>query len=244
MYVGGARGLGGLLQHHPLTLHDCIAIALGESPALEASRFDVLSAAQEVRAAQGMALPLLTGSAQYQLFSGSQLSKFGVLNLGNVTPNGTVVTSNTVGWSEVELYGAHLSYPLFNDGSILGLNNAPAIAEKKAKKQALAWTVNLTREEVIYRIIDEFVTTVSARNRMALAERRVKLLDQAVRYHPGTAKAGAEVTDRRQGCKGTVQRSADSSEASSRASHGRIAGAVKNSWLVVFVQPFLIKHTP
>ena len=62
--------------NHALTLHDCIAIALGESPALEASRFDVLSAAQEVRAAQGMALPLVTGSAQYQLFSGSQTSKF------------------------------------------------------------------------------------------------------------------------------------------------------------------------
>ena len=162
----------------PLTLHDCIAIALGESPALEASRFDVVSAAQEVRAAQGMALPLLTGQAQYQLFSGSQVSKFGVLNLGSVTPAGTVVTANTVGWTGVELYGAHLSYPLFNDGSILGLNNAPAIAQRKAKRQALAWTVNLTREEVIARVIIEFVTTVSARNRMALAERRVKLLDQ------------------------------------------------------------------
>src|SRR6266496_1175776 len=51
---------------HPLTLHDCIAVALGESPALEASRYDVLSAAQDVRAAQGMALPQVTGSAQYQ----------------------------------------------------------------------------------------------------------------------------------------------------------------------------------
>jgi len=178
---------------HPLTLHDCIAIALGESPALEASRFDVLSAAQEVRAAQGMALPLLTGSAQYQLFSGSQVSKFGVLNLGSVTPSGTVVTANTVGWTGVELYGAHLSYPLFNDGSILGLNNAPAIAEKKAKKQALAWTVNLTREEVIARVIAEFVTTVSARNRMTLAERRVKLLDQDVSITQEQQKQGLKL---------------------------------------------------
>src|SRR5215831_12403579 len=103
--------------HHPLTLHDCIAVALGESPALEASRFDVLSAAQEVRAAQGMALPLVTGQAQYQLFSGSNTNKFSVLNLGSVTPAGTAVTANTVGLSGVELYGAHLSYPLFNDGS-------------------------------------------------------------------------------------------------------------------------------
>ena len=178
---------------HPLTLRDCIAIALGESPALEGSRLDVLSAAQEVRAAQGMALPLVTGSAQYELFSGSQTSKFGVLNLGGVTPNGTVVTANTVGLSEVQLYGAHLRYPLFNDGSILGLNNAPAIAEKKAKKQALAWTVNLTREEVIARVIAEFVTTVSARNRMALAERRVKLLDQDVSITQEQQKQGLKL---------------------------------------------------
>src|SRR5438093_1488650 len=118
------------LPHHPLTLHDCIAIALGESPALEASRFDVLSAAQEVRAAQGLLLPQVTGSAQYQLFSGSPTSKFSVINLGSVTTNGTVVTANSVGWTGIEVYGAHLKYPLFNEGSILGLNNAPAVAEK------------------------------------------------------------------------------------------------------------------
>src|SRR5437667_4733525 len=180
-------------SHHPLTLHDCIAIALGESPALEASRFDVLSAAQEVRAAQGMLLPQVTGSAQYELFSGSPVSKFGVLSLGSVTPNGTVVTANTVGSSEVELYSAHLKYPLIADGSILGLNNAPAVAEKKAKKQALAWTVNLTREEVIYRISDEFVTTVSARNRMGLAERRVKLADQSVSITQEQQKQGLKL---------------------------------------------------
>ena len=178
---------------HPLTLHDCIAIALGESPALEASRYDVFSAAQEVRAAQGMALPLLTGSAQYQLFSGSPTTKFSVINLGSVTPGGTVVTANTVGWTGIEQYGAHLKYPLFNDGSILGLNNAPAIAEKKAKKQAMAWTVNLTREDVIYRITDEFVATVSARNRMGLAERRVKLLDQSVSVTQEQQKQGLKL---------------------------------------------------
>ncbi len=57
-------------RHRPLTLHDCIAIALGESPALEASRFDVLAAAQEVRAAQGLLFPQVTGSAEYERFLG------------------------------------------------------------------------------------------------------------------------------------------------------------------------------
>ena len=180
-------------RHHALTLHDCISIALGESPALEASRFDVFSAVEEVRAAQGMLLPKVTGSAQYQLFSGSPTSKFSVINLGSVSPGGTVVTANSVGWTGVEVYGAHLTYPLFKEGSILGLNNAPAIAEKKAKKQAMAWTVNLTREDVIYRITDEFVATVSARNRMGLAERRVKLLDQSVSVTQEQQKQGLKL---------------------------------------------------
>jgi multidrug efflux system outer membrane protein len=178
---------------HPLTLHDCIAVALGENPALEASRYDVFSATQEVRAAQGMLLPLLTGTAEYELFSGSPTSKFSVVNLGNVSPSGVAVTSKTVGWTGIELYGAHLTYPLFKDGSILGLNNAPAIAEKKAKKQALAWTVNLRREDVIYRISDEFIVTVSARNRMGLAERRVKLLGQSVAITQEQQKQGLKL---------------------------------------------------
>src|ERR1044071_2790118 len=72
---------------HPLTLHDCIAIALGENPALEASRYDVFSAAQEVRAAQGMLLPQLIGTAEYELFQGSPSNKFSVVNLGNVSPS-------------------------------------------------------------------------------------------------------------------------------------------------------------
>ena len=40
---------------HPLTLGDCIALALQESPAVDASRFDVAAAGEEVRAAQGEA---------------------------------------------------------------------------------------------------------------------------------------------------------------------------------------------
>src|SRR6266700_2014261 len=181
------------LPHHPLTLHECIAIALGESPALEASRFDVFSADQAVRAAQGMLLPQITGAADYLLFSGSRVSKFGVINLGSVSPNGSVVTTSSVGSAEIETYSAHLKYGLFNDGSILGLNNPPAVAEKKAKKQAMAWTVNLTREEVIYRITDEFVATVSARNRLGLAERRVHLLDQSVSITQEQQKQGLKL---------------------------------------------------
>jgi outer membrane protein TolC len=172
-------------EFHPLTLADCIALALNESPALEASRLDVASAIEEARAARGQALPKITAAGDAQLFSGSPTSKFAIVNVGpNTTvarnPNNASNSSRTVNGAGVEVYSAHLSYPLFKDGSILGLNTGPAEASKLARKRNLAWTSRLRREEVISRIIDAFVSTVSAENRAGYAERRVALLQKQV----------------------------------------------------------------
>ena len=160
-----------------LTLSDCIALALNESPLLEASRLDVASATEDARAARGQTLPEITGRASYQLFSGSPTSKFSIVDAGT----GIGVGANqVVGLGAVEVYSAHLSYPLFRDGSILGLNTGPAEASKLARRKNLAWTSRLRREEVIARITDAFITTVSAENRAGYAARRVKLLQQQV----------------------------------------------------------------
>ena len=187
---------------HLLTLNDCIEMALNESPAIESSRFDVAAATEEARMARAKLLPQLTGSASAEVFSGSPTSKFSVVNVGDngaiITstpppgknpgnfPPGTVVTNNntrgnrSVDVGGVELYSAHFSYGLFKDGSILGLNNAPAVAKDQAKRRNLAWTSKLRRDEVVDRITDAFITTASALNRAGYAERRVRLLDLLV----------------------------------------------------------------
>ncbi len=180
---------------HPLTLSDCIALALDESPLLEASRLDVASETEAARAARGEALPKITASGDAQLFSGSPIGRFAIVNADqtivavptptpnpNRPPNPNVKgnSSRSVSGAGVEAYAAHLSYPLFRDGSILGLNTGPAEASKLARRRNLAWTSRLRREEVIARITDAFITTVSAENRAGYAERRVKLLNQQV----------------------------------------------------------------
>src|SRR5438477_7615283 len=70
------------LPRHPLTLQDCIAIALGESSKLEASRFDLLAAGEEIRAARASLWPNLTGSATGEAFSGESTGEFGIVNAG------------------------------------------------------------------------------------------------------------------------------------------------------------------
>jgi outer membrane protein TolC len=166
------------LPRHPLTLRDCIGIALGESPKLEASRFDLLAAGDEIRAAQGLLWPNLKGSATGEMFSGEQTGKFGIVNTTSPSGGG-VNTSRNVDLAGIGIFGLKLEYPVFKDGSIFGFNDAPTVEGKRAQRDALAWTAHLTREDVIYRITQVFVDTVSAQNRVEPVDRRVALLQRS-----------------------------------------------------------------
>lgn len=188
----GHLALGGREQvevpSHPLTVKDCIALALNESPLLDASRLDVASATEEARAARGQALPDITASGSAELFSGSPTNKFAIVSTGS--PIAVTGNSKSVNGAGIEVYSAHLSYPLFRDGSILGLNTGPAEASKLARKRNLAWTSKMRREDVIARITDAFVTTVSAENRAGYAARRVELLQKQVNISQEQVKQG------------------------------------------------------
>src|SRR5947208_7735862 len=169
------------LPRHPLTLQDCIAIALGESPKLEASRFDLLAAGEEIRTAQASLWPNLTGSATGEAFSGDRTSKFGIVNAG--TTGAGISTNKHVDLAGVGIFGLKLEYPLFKDGSIFGFNDAPAVELKTAERNALAWTAHLTREDVIYRLTQVFVDNVSAENRVEPTDHRVALAERSVDIH-------------------------------------------------------------
>src|SRR5947208_13120624 len=96
------------LPSHPLTLHDCIAIALGESPKLEATHFDLLAAGEEIRAAQASLWPNLTGSASGEAFSGERTGKFGIVTTG---PSGGGANANRqVDLAGVGVGGLKLEY--------------------------------------------------------------------------------------------------------------------------------------
>jgi outer membrane protein TolC len=179
------------LPRHPLTLRDCITIALGESPKLEASRLDLLAAGAEIRAAQGLLWPNLTGSATGEAFSGDRTGKFGIVNAG--TTGAGISTNDHVDLAGIGIFGLKLQYPLFKDGSIFGFNDAPTVEVKRAQRDALAWTAHLTREDVIYRVTQVFIDTVTAQNRVEPIDRRVELLQRSVDIHREEQQKGLEL---------------------------------------------------
>src|SRR5437016_8040129 len=107
--AGEVRTHNLILPRHPLTLRDCIAIALGESPKLEASGFDLLAAGWEIRAARALLWPNLTGSATGEGFSGESTGKFGIVNTTSPSRGG-VNTSRNVDRSEERRVGKELRH--------------------------------------------------------------------------------------------------------------------------------------
>ena len=177
------------LPSHPLTLQDCIAIALGESPKLEASSLDLLAAGWDIRAAQASLWPNLTGSVGGEAFSGESTGKFGIVNTTNPSGGG-VNASRNVDLAGIGLFGGKLLYPIFKDGSIFGFNDAPAVELKRAQRDALEWTRHLNREDVIFRVTEVFIDTVSARNRVQPIDHRVALLERSVDIHKEEQQKG------------------------------------------------------
>jgi outer membrane protein TolC len=168
-------------QNRPLSLQDCIDIALGKSARMEAGRFDLLAATAEIYAARASLWPNLSGTVTAEEFSGRPTSKFGIVTA--VTPegpSGAVTAGREIDSAFVAIFGADLRYPLFQNGSIFGLNDAPIVERERAQKKALEWTNHLTREEVIFQVTHAFITSVSAQNRVEPVERRVELLERSL----------------------------------------------------------------
>jgi outer membrane protein TolC len=188
LQAGEVRTRNPNLPRHPLTLRDCIAIAFGESPKLEATRLDLLAAGAEIRAAQDLLWPNLKGAATGEMFSGDRTSKFGIVNAG--ITGGGISTSSRVNLAGIGVFDLRLDYPVFKDGSIFGFNDAPTVEIKRAQRDALAWTAHLTREDVIFRITQVFVDTVSVQNRAGPVDRRVELFQKALDIHKEQQQKG------------------------------------------------------
>jgi outer membrane protein TolC len=69
-------------------------------------------------------------------------------------------------------------YPLFQNGSILGLNDAPAVASAQAAKEQLEWTKQLGEEKVVFDLCNAFFLAQWYQQKLARDEARVHFSQQ------------------------------------------------------------------
>jgi outer membrane protein TolC len=73
-----------------------------------------------------------------------------------------------------------MDYPLFQNGSILGLNDAPAVEAARAAKQGLEWTRELGEEKVVFDLCNAFFIAQWYQQKLARDEARVHFSRQRV----------------------------------------------------------------
>jgi outer membrane protein TolC len=73
-----------------------------------------------------------------------------------------------------------VDYPLFENGSILGLNDAPAVANARAEKRQLEWTLKLGEQDVVFNLCNAFFIAQWYQQKLGRDEARVYFSAQRV----------------------------------------------------------------
>jgi len=161
-----------------LTLDECLRAALGRSPELEAQRYELSASKDAIWKAQSALFPQLTGDLLTQTLNGSSTSPFNVLSLADADVGSTGRAGQRrvrANFDSVGAFSVRLSYGLFENGSIMGLNDAPAVAAARMARTRQEWTYRLSEQDVEYRLTLAFYQAVSDQSQFDMAKRKVLL---------------------------------------------------------------------
>jgi outer membrane protein TolC len=185
MWVGAVANGG---TDRALTLRDCISQGLGRNPGIKSQRYTLAADKENIWKAKASFLPDFTATASLWLLNGSPPGQWQVVgvndfeNTGVLTRSGgkTTVTKVPlrVGWATAGLGGIGMTYPIYADGSILGLNNPPAVKVAKANYNKQDWTIRLTEQEVIAKIVGVFLSATVYELKAELEQEKVNLSKQ------------------------------------------------------------------
>ena len=177
-------------KHDPdgkLTLHECISEALGRNPLLESQRYNLAGDQEAIKKAQAALLPSLHAHATLDNINGSPDGLFSVLGANDlvsvsfVNPNKIgkfVTTTANFAWGGTG--SMILNYPIYENGSFLGVNNPPAVASAKSSFVRQQWTIRLSEQTVVQTLAAAFFNATAYEQKVQLDEQKVELSKKRV----------------------------------------------------------------
>jgi outer membrane protein len=181
-----------------LTVHECIAECLSRNPGIAARQLTLAADKENIWKARSGLLPDLTGSASLGLYDGSPTGPWALMGVNDVEETGTPIVNERkpsqhvfrVSWGTVGAGSLKLDYPLYANGSIFGLNNAPVVATAKARYQAQTLNIRLTEQDLIANLVSTFYDTVAYERKtdldtreVELAKKRVEIVEEELRQN-------------------------------------------------------------
>ena len=172
--------LGGcfLNAEKELTLEECIQLALSRDPQTKAIKLDIAGDRSKEWAARAAMLPVITGASTMNKLNGTPNSAISVNNVPDSTLNAANAQSNEISWGDAGTVSGQVAYPIFQRGSILGLNNIPAVETAKAGKRINESLFSQAIQTVLLNTTNAYMSYSWFRERSALMKRQVELSEK------------------------------------------------------------------
>jgi outer membrane protein TolC len=182
LFLAPASVWGG--ENKKLTLHECINEALGRSPQLVSEQYTLAGDQEAIKKARAGLWPSLKTVGSLENLTGAPNGPFSVLGVNDLDTLGVVSTSPSkigrfttvyVNQGTVGLGSMQLNYPLYENGSILGLNNAPVVASAKSTFVRQQWTIRLSEQTVIETLAAAYFNAAAYQRKLESDQRKVEL---------------------------------------------------------------------
>jgi outer membrane protein TolC len=157
----------------PLTLEDCVTQAIHHSPALSAARHDTQAAREGVTEQRAALLPFLSAQTTAYEVNGAPANPFTALRAFDAES-----PRRNAHWGPVGIESIGLTYPLIQNGSILGLNNPPEVAAARAAVDEKLAGILLIEQKVVFDTVTAYLYAAWYRNEAPLASRIVQLTEE------------------------------------------------------------------
>jgi outer membrane protein len=179
-----ARGLQGILiaiisacataaVAAPLTLDDCITQAIHHSAALSAARHDTQAAREGVTEQRAALLPFLSAQTTAYEVNGAPANPFTALRAFDAES-----PRRNAHWGPVGIESIGLTYPLIQNGSILGLNNPPQVVVARAAVDEKLAGILLIEQKVVFDTVTAYLYATWYRSEAPLASRILQLTEE------------------------------------------------------------------
>jgi outer membrane protein TolC len=175
--AGLLAATGPSLAQAPLSPRDCIEAALQHSPLLSENRHLLAADRADITKKRGTTLPYLSSTLQAYELWGNPTEPWVVVG-GTLPGLGVVGTRRATfipkaSWDPIGVEEIGISYPIFYQGSILGLNDPPVVASAVATMTQQQLTTLISEQAVILNVLTEYIYAISYREQVAVQQQIV-----------------------------------------------------------------------
>ena len=156
----------------PTTLKDIVVAAIQHSPQLSSGRHMSAEYAAAIKKTRATTLPYFSSQLQAYEINGNPATQW--YPLGIFQPeNGTFGQRNrNAHWGAVGIEQIGVAYPLLFEGSVLGLNDVPAVAAARAQMSGQDAVNLLTEQKVVLDVVNDYLYATTYR-RESQAEQQI-----------------------------------------------------------------------